>query len=86
MQAHIERGLKSLGLYKDTDSSPFHSWAGAFPVGAFDAHRSVLPGPDHLFLHGLTRKLVSALFAIMSPSQRAAVEISLRDGLLACNL
>jgi len=65
MQAHIDSGLKSLGLYKDTDSSPFHSWAGEFPDGAFDAHRSVLPGPDHLFFHGLTRKRTSALFAII---------------------
>jgi len=86
MQAHIERGLKSLGLYKETDSSLFHSFEGAFPVAAFDAHRSVLSVPDHMFFHVLTRKLISALFAIMSPILRAAVEISLRDGLPASNL
>jgi len=52
----------------------------------FDAHRSVVPGPDHLVFHGLTRRLMTALYTIMSPSQRASVEMSLRDCLLSCNL
>jgi len=86
MPSEMEIGLQSLGLYPHTDGAIFHVWAAAFPDGHFDGHQSVLPAPDHLVFHGMTRKLVSALFFILSEQQRSAVEASLRDCLRAALL
>jgi len=86
MPSEMEIGLQSLGLYPHTDGAIFHVWAAAFPDGHFDGHQSVLPAPDHLVFHGMTRKLVSALFFILSEQQRSALEASLRDCLRAALL
>jgi len=86
MPSEIEICLQSLGLYPHTDGAIFHVWAAAFPEGHFDGHQSVLPAPDHLLFHGMTRKLVSALFFMLSEQQRSAVEASERDCLRAALL
>jgi len=62
MSEHIEGGLKSLGLYETTGKSTFHDWAASFPSSSFDGHRSVLPAPNHLLFHGMTKKLITAIF------------------------
>ena len=62
MSEHIDGGLKSLGLYETTGKSIFHDWAASFPSSSFDGHRSVLPAPDHLLFHGMTKKLITAIF------------------------
>jgi len=86
MPSEMEAGLQSLGLYLHTDRAVFHTWAAAFPKGHFDGHQSILPAPDHLVFHGMARKLVSALFFMLSEPLRNAVEASLRDCLRAALL
>lgn len=86
MSAAIEEGLKSLGLYIDTDEGVLHKLSAALPDGHFDGHRSVLPAPDHLLLHGLAKKLVCAIMFLIPKEQRAAAELSLRDCLRAAQM
>lgn len=86
MSAAIEDGLKSLGLYGDTQEGVLHQLSAALPDGQFDGHRSVLPAPDHLLLHGLAKKLVCAIMFMIPKEQRAAAEMSLRDCLRAAHM
>jgi len=82
----LANGLQSLGLYEDTDLSIFYVWAAELPAGHFDSHRSILPAPDHLLFHGLTKNLVGAIFFTMREEQRTVAELSIRDGLCAMGL
>lgn len=86
MAGNVEAGLKSLGLYKDTDRAVLHQLSMALPAGQFDGHRSVLPAPDHLLLHGLSKKLVTAVMFIIPKAQRDWAELSLRDCLRAAQM
>lgn len=86
MSAVIEDGLKSLGLYGDTDEGVLHKLSAALPDGHFDGHRSVLPAPDHLLLHGLAKKVVCATMFMIPKEQRATAEMSLRDCLRAAHM
>jgi len=47
----------------------------------FDAFRSVVPAPDHLFFNGLTVGVLRGCFRALSPSDRALVSCSLREAL-----
>jgi len=73
-------------LYETTDKSIFHDWAASFPSGSIDGHPSILPAPDHLLFHGMTKKLITAIFLELTDSQAVAAEMSLqlclRDSLL----
>lgn len=86
MNGHVEDGLKSLGIYKDTDQAVLHRLSSAMPSGQFDGHRSVLPAPDHLLLHGLSKKLVTAVTFLIPKAQRDSAELSLRDCLRAAQM
>lgn len=86
MAGYLEAGLKSLGLYEDTDRAVLHRLSLALPAGEFDGHRSVLPAPDHLLLHGLSKKLVTAVMFIIPKAQRDWAELSLRDCLRAAQM
>lgn len=86
MAGNVEAGLKSLGLYEDTDRAVLHRLSLAMPAGQFDGHRSVLPAPDHLLLHGLAKKLVTAVMFIIPKTQRGWAELSLRDCLRAAQM
>lgn len=86
MAGHIEAGLKSLGLHGDTDRAVLHQLSLAMPAGHFDGHRSVVPAPDHLLLHGLSKKLITAIMFIIPKAQREWAELSLRDCLCAAQL
>lgn len=86
MSAVIEEGLKSLGLHSDTDQAVLHKLAVSLPPGHFDGHRSVLPAPDHLLLHGLSKKMVFAIMFMIPKEERVAAEMSLRDCLCAAQL
>lgn len=86
MASHIEDGLKSIGLYRDTDRAVLHQLSLAMPDGQFDGHRSVVPAPDHPLLHGLSKKLVTALMFMIPKTQRDWVEMSLRDCVRAAQM
>jgi len=47
----------------------------------FDSHQSALPAPDHLTVHGLTKRLVTGLFTFLYRDQRRRVGMSLKDAL-----
>jgi len=47
----------------------------------FDGHQSALPAPVHLTFLGLTKRLVTGLFALLSTEQRKHVGLSLKDAL-----
>jgi len=47
----------------------------------FDGHQSALPAPDHLTFHGLTKRLVTGMFTLLSKDQRRRVGLSLKDAL-----
>lgn len=47
----------------------------------FDGHRSVMPAPDHLLFHGLTKCLISGLFAELGEADSRLVGTSFRDAL-----
>lgn len=86
MAAHVEAGLKSLGLYANSDEAVLHQLSMAMPPGEFDGHRSVVPAPDHLLLHGLSKKLVTAVMFMIPKVQRESAEMSLRDCLRAAQM
>jgi len=71
--------LRRLRLNADTDDSVFFSWCRAFGSSHFEAFRSIVPAPDHVFMLGVTRRLIKALFATLSTNQRVSVSTSVRD-------
>lgn len=85
-RARLQRGLQLLGLRRSSDRSVLHLWARQLPRGMFDGHRSVMVAPDHLIFHGLTKRLVTATFRILSVSQRRLVGTSLREALAHSHL
>lgn len=80
-RARLLRGLQLLGLRRNSDRSVLHLWARQLPRGMFDGHRSAMVAPDHLIFHGLTKRLVTATFRILSVAQRRRVGVSLREAL-----
>lgn len=86
LRRHVAEGLRLLGMRADTDSSPFHAWSEALPHGMFDAYRSVMPAPDHLFYNGVARDLLSACFRALSKEYKAPVLVSLREALALSGL
>lgn len=80
-RARLLRGLQLLGVRSTSDRSVLHLWARQLPRGMFDGHRSAMVAPDHLIFHGLTKRLVTATFRILSVSQRRRVGVSLREAL-----
>ena len=78
---YVERGLVELGLHADSHKSVLHLWARRLPQGMFDGHQSALPAPDHLTFHGLTKRLVTGIFALLSKEQRKRVGLSLKNAL-----
>jgi len=82
----LNEGLRRLGLNADTDNSVFFSWSRAFGSSNFDAFRSIVPAPDHVFMLGITRRLIKALFATLSNNQRVSVSTSMRDALALSGL
>jgi len=78
---YVERGLVELGLHADSHKSVPHLWARRLPQGMFDGHQIALPAPDHLTFHGLTKRLMTGLFALLSKEQRKHVGLSLKDAL-----
>jgi len=83
---YISRGLQELGLREDSHRSVLHLWARRLPRGIFDGHRSVMPAPDHLSFHGLTKRLVIGLFDLLSKGQRHRVGLSAREALAHSHL
>lgn len=81
---YIKRGLQELGVRGDSDNSVLHHWAWRLPRCMFDGHRSVMPGPDHLVFHGLTKYLMVGIFAELNEDQSILVGTSFRDA-LACS-
>lgn len=77
----LDEGLRQLGLRRDSDSSVLHLWARQLPGGMFDGHRSAMVAPDHLLFHGLTARLVSGTFRLLTRTQRTRVGLSLREAL-----
>lgn len=78
---YLQRGLQELGVREDSDKSVLHHWARRLPRGMFDGHRSVMPAPDHLIFHGLTKSLITGLFAELSSEDALLVGTSFRDAL-----
>lgn len=83
---NLNEGLRRLGLNADTDDSVFFSWSRAFGSSNFDAFRSIVPAPDHVFMLGITRRLIKALFSVLSKDQRVVVSTSMRDALALSGL
>jgi len=83
---HVDAGLFGLGLRLDSDQSVFHELSARLPSGMFDGHRSVLPSPDHLFFMGLTKRLLQAIFTLLTPDLRPTLGVSLREALAHAGL
>jgi len=83
---NLNEGLRRLGLNADTYDSVFFSWSRAFGSSNFDAFRSIVPAPDHVFMLGITRRLIKALFSVLSKDQRVVVSTSMRDALALSGL
>jgi len=78
---YTERGLAELRLRADSHNSVLHFWAGGLPPGMFDGHQSALPAPDHMAFRGLTKRLVTGLFDLLTKGQRKRVGLSLPNAL-----
>lgn len=83
---YIKRGLQELGVRGDSDNSVLHHWAWRLPRCMFDGHRSVMPGPDHLIFHGLTKYLIVGIFAELDEDQSILAGTSFRDALARSQL
>lgn len=77
----LSRGLRELGIRADSANSVLYLWARRFPTGLFDGHRSVIPPPDHLLYHVLTRRIIVGLFDLLSNEESELVGTSLRDSI-----
>lgn len=84
--AYVRRGLRNLGLRGNSHQSVLHLWARRLPVGMFDGHRSIMPAPDHLVFHGLTKRMMIGLFDILSKDESELVGTSFRDALARSHL
>jgi len=73
-------------MYADSHRSDMHLWARCLPRGMFDGQQSVMPSPDHLTFHGLTKRLISGVFDLLSKKQRRRVGLSLRDTIARSHL
>jgi len=73
-------------MYADSHRSVMHLWARCLPRGMFYGHQSVMPSPDHLTFHGLTKRLIAGVFDLLSKKQRRRVGLSLRDALARSHL
>jgi len=82
----IADGLKLLGTRSDTDTSVFHEWSSALPTGTFDAYRSVVPAPEHLFFNGLTVNIMRGCMQALVAPDRELVSCSLREALASSGL
>lgn len=78
---YVQRGLQELGLRADSDNSVLNHWARRLPSLMFDGHRSAMPAPDHLVFHGLTKYLITGIFAELNDEQSLRVGTSFRDAL-----
>lgn len=78
---HLKKGLRQLGIRRDSATSVLHLWVRQLPCGKVDGHRSAMVAPDHLLFHGLTKRLVIGLFRLLTLSQRHRVGTSLREAL-----
>ena len=78
---YTSRGLQDLGLREESHRSVLHLWARRLPRGMFDGHRCVMPAPDDLSFHGLTKRLVIGLFDLLSDGQRQRVGLSVREAM-----
>lgn len=83
---YVKRGLQELGVRGDSDNSVLHHWAWRFPRVMFDGHRSVMPAPDHLVFHGLTKYLMIGIFAELNDKQSIVAGTSFRDALARSHL
>lgn len=83
---YLKRGLQELGVHGDSDDSVLHHWAWRFPRIMFDGHRSVMPAPDHLVFHGLTKHLMLGIFAELNDEQSILAGTSFRDALARSHL
>jgi len=78
---YVYRDLFELGLRAKSHQSVLYLWARRLPRGMFDSHPSALPAPDHLTVHGLTKRLVTGLFTFLYRDQRRRFGLSLKDAL-----
>lgn len=85
-RTYVSRGLQELGIRADSNNSVLHLWARRFPGDTFDGHRSVMPAPDHLVFHGLSQRIITGLFDMLSKKERELVGTSLRDALAHSHL
>lgn len=81
MKERLEEGLRQLGMRSTSGRSVLHLWARQLPSGMFDGHRSAMVAPDHLLFHGLTKRLVTGTFRLLTCRQRQRVGVSLREAL-----
>jgi len=82
----VADGLRLLGMRSDTDTSVFHEWSAALPAGTFDAYRSVVPAPDHLFFNGVTVNIMRGCMQAVPGADRELVSCSLREALALSGL
>lgn len=83
---YLQRGLQELGVRADSDTSVLHHWARRLPPLMFDGHRSVMPAPDHLIFHGLTKCLITGIFDELNEEQSRRAGTSFRDALARSHL
>lgn len=81
VKERLEEGLRLLGMRPTSGRSVLHLLARQLPSGMFDGHRSAMVAPDHLLFHGLTKRLVTGTFRLLTCSQRQRVGVSLREAL-----
>lgn len=81
LHKHLNDCLQLLGMRANSGRGALHLLSRQLPSGMFDGHRSAMFAPDHLSFHGLTKRLVTGFFRLLTLSQRNRVGASLREAL-----